>query len=48
MRVSGGELRPRPPEVDDVRWVPIDEARRLLTYERDAALLDAVTVTAER
>jgi len=29
-------------EVDEVRWVPLAEARGLLTHERDRALLDAV------
>jgi 8-oxo-dGTP diphosphatase len=29
-------------EVDELRWVTPDEARGLLTYSRDAALLDAV------
>jgi 8-oxo-dGTP diphosphatase len=36
-----GEPRPVPPEVDEVRWVPLGEARRLLTYERDGAVLEA-------
>jgi 8-oxo-dGTP pyrophosphatase MutT (NUDIX family) len=27
-------------EVDEVRWVPVDEARELLTHARDRALLD--------
>ena len=27
-------------EVDDVRWLPFDEARALLSHERDRALLD--------
>jgi 8-oxo-dGTP diphosphatase len=27
-------------EVDDVRWVPVAEARELLTHPRDRALLD--------
>ncbi len=40
MRVVGGELRPAPPEVDEVRWLPLDEARALLTYEHDRAVLD--------
>jgi len=31
-----------PPEVDDVRWVGLDDARRMLTYERDRPLLDHV------
>jgi 8-oxo-dGTP diphosphatase len=29
-------------EVDDVRWVPLAEARELLTHDRDRALLDRV------
>jgi 8-oxo-dGTP pyrophosphatase MutT (NUDIX family) len=29
-------------EVDEVRWLPFDEARALLTHERDRTLLDAV------
>jgi 8-oxo-dGTP diphosphatase len=28
-------------EVDRVGWFPLDDARRTLTYERDASLLDA-------
>ena len=27
-------------EIDDARWVPLEEARRLLTYEHDRHLLD--------
>jgi 8-oxo-dGTP pyrophosphatase MutT (NUDIX family) len=37
-----GEPRARN-EVDEVRWVPVDEAHALLTYERDRQLLDAVS-----
>jgi len=29
-------------EVDEIRWLPPDEARSLLTYRRDQDLLDAV------
>lgn len=29
-------------EVDEIRWLPLDEARALLTYERDAPVLDAL------
>lgn len=29
-------------EIDAVRWSPLEEARRLLTYERDVAILDLV------
>jgi 8-oxo-dGTP pyrophosphatase MutT (NUDIX family) len=39
MRPVTGELRPAPPEVDEVRWVALGEAQRLLTHERDVALL---------
>lgn len=30
-------------EVDELRWVPLEEARRLLTYEWDAGLLRALS-----
>ncbi|WP_236667018.1 MULTISPECIES: NUDIX hydrolase [unclassified Nonomuraea] len=30
-------------EVDELRWLPVDEARRLLTYEWDAGLLRALS-----
>jgi 8-oxo-dGTP pyrophosphatase MutT (NUDIX family) len=33
-------------EVDDARFVPLAEARRLLTYDRDVELLDALADTA--
>ena len=36
-----GEARPRS-EVDDIAWLRPDEARKLLTWERDQAVLDAV------
>jgi 8-oxo-dGTP diphosphatase len=29
-------------EVDEVRWVPLSEARELLTHDRDRTLLDAL------
>lgn len=29
-------------EVDELAWLPVDEARRRLTYARDAAVLDAL------
>ncbi len=41
MEPVGGELAFRN-EVDDGRWVSVDDARRLLTYERDVDLLSAV------
>lgn len=41
LRVVGGELR-YDHEVDDARWVAADEARALLTYDRDLAVLDGL------
>jgi 8-oxo-dGTP diphosphatase len=41
MRPIGGEAAPHN-EVDEVRWVPVAQARRNLTYERDRTLLDAL------
>ena len=45
MRPIGGELAYRH-EVDDARWVSYDEARDLLTYQRDVAVLDSMTGSA--
>ena len=39
MEVEGGDFEPND-EVDQVRWLDVDEAARELTYERDRALLD--------
>jgi 8-oxo-dGTP pyrophosphatase MutT (NUDIX family) len=36
-----GEARPQA-EVDDVLWLPVDEARQAVTWERDLAVLDAL------
>jgi 8-oxo-dGTP diphosphatase len=41
MSPVNGQARPRA-EVDDIAWLPTDEARQLLTWERDRAVLDAV------
>ena len=30
-------------EVDEVRWLPVDEAAELLSYERDLSVLEAAT-----
>ena len=43
MRPTGGKAGPRN-EVDAVRWLPVAAAARLLTYERDRALLEALAV----
>jgi 8-oxo-dGTP diphosphatase len=42
MNVIGGEARPAPPEVDEVRWVAVVEAEELLSYTHDRALLGAL------
>jgi 8-oxo-dGTP diphosphatase len=38
MRPTDGVLRPTR-EVDEARWVPYDEADRILSYERDRVVL---------
>ena len=37
---AGGELRPQPEEVSEAHFVSPADARRLLTFEADRALLD--------
>jgi 8-oxo-dGTP diphosphatase len=46
MRPVEGEAGPHN-EVDAVRWLPLDEARALLTYDRDRAVLDSFAVLAD-
>ena len=41
MRAGPGTFEPGD-EVDEVRWLPVGEARHLLTYDHDRALLDAL------
>lgn len=41
MRAVSGQFRPNR-EVDDLRWLRRDDARRLLTYDRDREILDRV------
>ena len=41
MTPLSGEFTPTD-EVDELRWLTPDEARQLLTYPRDAGLLDAL------
>ena len=41
MHPRGGEFEPSD-EVDEVRWLTLEEARRLLTYDHDRAVLDAL------
>ncbi|HKW78487.1 MAG TPA: NUDIX hydrolase [Candidatus Limnocylindria bacterium] len=49
MRAHGGDVSLHDREYDDVRWVPVAEARRLLTYDTYRELLDrAVAAARER
>ncbi len=41
MQVTGGTFVPND-EVDELRWVTIDEAKELLTYSHDLLLLDSL------
>ena len=44
MTVVAGEVAGHH-EVDEARWVPLAEARRRLTYQRDVEVLDALEST---
>jgi len=41
MRIVGGTFTVNP-EADEMRWLSIDDARNLITYDRDRELLDLV------
>lgn len=41
MTAAGGEFAATD-EVDEVRWLPLEEAKSLLSYARDATILDAL------
>lgn len=41
MYPTGGTFVPGP-EVDELRWVPVEEARSMLSYHHDRSVLDAV------
>lgn len=47
MRPLSGRFVPGP-EVDEVRWVALDDARAQLSYRRDARVLDAFASLTER
>ena len=48
MTAHGGDVSRHDHEYDDVRWVPVSEARRLLTYDTYRSMLDrAVEATRE-
>ncbi len=42
MRYERGEVRPQEAEVDDARWFPLDEALRLVSFEREREVLNQV------
>lgn len=44
VRYTTGVLVPQEAEVDDAQWFPLDEARRLVTFEREREILDQVRV----
>jgi 8-oxo-dGTP pyrophosphatase MutT (NUDIX family) len=46
MRVRGGSFRPSS-EVDDLRWLTVAEATRLLSYVRDRTMLERLEDLAE-
>jgi 8-oxo-dGTP pyrophosphatase MutT (NUDIX family) len=41
MRPLAGEFSPHA-EVDEARWLPLEQARALLTYDRDRRVLDSL------
>jgi 8-oxo-dGTP pyrophosphatase MutT (NUDIX family) len=41
MRAIGGSVDDHDHEFDEVAWVPLEEARELLTYETDRAVVEA-------
>jgi 8-oxo-dGTP diphosphatase len=47
MTPLAGEFRPSA-EVDEMRWVPIEQARDLLTYRHDRSLLETAADLLER
>lgn len=47
MQPLGGGEGPQN-EVDEVRWLGLEEAKRLLSYDRDVQMLDALTAMAAR
>ena len=45
MRPLGGEAEPRN-EIDDIAWLPLGEAERKLSYDRDRVVLGALAARA--
>ena len=46
MRAHGGDVSGHDHEYDDVRWVPVSDARRLLTYDTYRNMLDRAIAAA--
>jgi 8-oxo-dGTP pyrophosphatase MutT (NUDIX family) len=44
MRAVGGDVSRHDHEYDEVRWVPVDEARRLLSYDTYRDMLDRALI----
>lgn len=42
IRYSSGEVRPQEAEVDDARWFPLDDAQRLVSFERERDVIAQV------
>jgi 8-oxo-dGTP diphosphatase len=42
MRVVGGHLEPPPDEVDELGWLPLQQAAARLSYERDRTVVQAL------
>lgn len=49
MRPVGGSLEEHDPEFDEVRWFPVEEAARTMTYANEAKVLEkAVALVSQR
>ncbi|MFP3908088.1 MAG: NUDIX hydrolase [Acidimicrobiales bacterium] len=46
LRVTGGRFSPND-EVDEIRWLPLDQARSLVVYPTDRAVLGSAAVQLE-
>ena len=48
MEATGGSLDGHDHEFDEVRWMPIDEARRLMTFETERQIVEEALPVAPR
>ena len=48
MEATGGSLEAHDHEFDEVRWMPIDEARRLMTFETERQIVEEALPVAHR